>query len=191
MIATGQSLTNPVTGETLVFRTTSAETNGERVIVEAYVEPDGAVAAAHVHPAQEECFDVLAGELEFRIRRQTFVARAGDRVLVPAGTPHRFRNIGRETAHFTCEVRPALGFERLIDTMFSLAADGKVNKKGMPNPMRLAVIARHHFGDVRLPFPPAWVQRVGLAFGAPLGRLLGYAPTYEPRAPKLPTALGV
>jgi quercetin dioxygenase-like cupin family protein len=191
VITKGQTLTNPVTGETLVFRTTSAETNGERVVVEAYVEPDGAVAAAHVHPAQEECFDVLAGELEFRIRKQTLVARAGDRVLVPAGTPHRFRNIGPETAHFTCEVRPALGFEQLIETMFSLAADGKVNKKGMPNAMRLAVIARHHFGDVRLPFPPAWVQRVGLAFGAPLGRLLGYRVTYEPRAPKAPTALGV
>lgn len=31
---------------------------------------------------------------------------------------------------------------------------------------------------VRLPFPPAFVQRLGLALGAPLGRLLGYAPTY-------------
>ena len=63
--------------------------------------------------------------------------------------------------------------------MFTLAEDGKVNKKGMPNPMRLAVIARHHFDDVRLPFPPAWLQRLGLAFGAPLGRLLGYKPTYQ------------
>jgi hypothetical protein len=61
----------------------------------------------------------------------------------------------------------------------------------MPNPLRLAVIARHHFGDVRLPFPPAWLQRVGLALGAPLGRLLGYRPTYEPAAPSAPTALGI
>ena len=74
--------------------------------------------------------------------------------------------------------------------MFTLAEDGKVNKKGMPNPMRLAVIARHHFDDVRLPFPPAWLQRLGLAFGAPLGRLLGYKPTYQAQAPKTPTALG-
>jgi len=96
MITTGQSLTNPVTGETLVFRTTSADSNGERVVVEAFVEPDGAVAAAHLHPAQEECFEVLEGELEFRIRKQTLIARAGDRVLVPAGIPHRFRNIGSE-----------------------------------------------------------------------------------------------
>ena len=191
MITTGQSLTNPVTGETLVFRTTSADSNGERVVVEAFVEPDGAVAAAHLHPAQEECFEVLGGELEFRIRKHTLVAKAGDRILVPAGTTHRFRNIGTETAHFVCSVRPARGFEQLIETMFSLAADGKVNRKGMPNPLRLAVIARHHFGDVRLPFPPARLQRLGLALAAPLGRLLGYRPTHEPAEPKTPVALGI
>jgi quercetin dioxygenase-like cupin family protein len=191
VITTGQSLTNRVTGETLVFRTTSADSNGERVVVETFVEPNGAVAAAHVHPAQEELFEVLAGELEFRLGKKKLVAKPGDRVLVPAGTPHKFRNVGEETAHFVCEVKPALGFEQLIETMFSLAEDGKVNKKGMPNPLRLAVIARHHFGDVRLPFPPAWVQGLGLAFGAPLGRLLGFRPTYEPQAPNAPTALGV
>ena len=191
MITTGQTLRNSVTGETLVFRTTSADTNGERVVVETFVEPNGAVAAAHVHPAQEELFEILAGELQFRVGKKTIVAKPGDRVLVPAGTAHQFENIGDETAHFVCEVSPALGFEQLIETMFSLAEDGKVNKKGMPNPLRLAVIARHHFGDVRLPFPPAWLQRLGLAFGAPVGRLLGYTATYEPAAPKAPTALGV
>ena len=191
MITTGQTLRNRVTGETLVFRTTSADTNGERVVVETFVEPNGAVAAAHVHPAQEERFEVLAGEVEFRLGKRKLVAKPGDRVLVPAGTPHRFRNVGEETAHFVCEVTPALGFEQLIETMFSLAEDGKVNRKGMPSPLRLAVIAKHHFGDVQLPFPPAWLQKLGLALGAPLGRLLGYRPTYEPQAPKAPTALGV
>jgi quercetin dioxygenase-like cupin family protein len=191
VISTGQTLTNPVTGETLVFRTTSADSKGERVVVETTVEPNGAVAAAHVHPAQDELFEVLGGEVEFRLGKQTVVAKPGDRVLVPAGMPHRFRNVGEETAHFVCEVTPALEFEQLIETMFSLAADGKVNRKGMPNPLRLAVIARHHFGDVRLPFPPAWIQRLGLALGAPLGRLIGYRATYEPSAPKTPTALGV
>ena len=54
--------------------------------------------------------------------------------------------------------------------MFSLAADGKTNRKGMPNPLRLAVIANAHFDTVRLPFPPAFLQRIGLALGAPVGR---------------------
>jgi hypothetical protein len=68
--------------------------------------------------------------------------------------------------------------------MYALAADGKTNRKGMPNPLRLAVIARHHFDDVRLPFPPVWVQRVGLALGSPVGRLLGYDAAYEGAAPQ-------
>ena len=83
MITTGQSITNPVTGETLVFRTTSADTNGEAVVVETFVEPNGAVAAAHVHPKQQETFEVLAGELEFRLGKRTLVAKAGDRVPRP------------------------------------------------------------------------------------------------------------
>jgi hypothetical protein len=33
---------------------------------------------------------------------------------------------------------------------------------------------------VRLPFPPEWMQRMGLALGAPLGRFLGYEAAYVP-----------
>jgi hypothetical protein len=43
--------------------------------------------------------------------------------------------------------------------------------------LRLAVIAKAHFDTVRLPFPPAWLQRAGLALGAPLGKVLGYRET--------------
>ena len=187
MFSTDQSISNPVTGETLVFRKTSADTSGEAVVVETFVEPNGAVAAAHVHPAQEERFEVLAGELEFRVGQEKLVARPGDRVLVAAGTPHRFRNVGDETAHFVCEVRPALGFEQLIETMFTLAADGKVNRKGMPNPLRLAVVANHHFDVVRLPGVPQWLQKAALVPGSLLGRAVGYGTTYEGSAAGTPT----
>jgi quercetin dioxygenase-like cupin family protein len=182
MIHAGDSIENPVTGERLVFRQTSQDTNGEAVVLEAFVKPTGFVAAAHVHPYQEERFQVLRGTVGFRVGRKKLVAGAGQRLTVPAGTPHKFWNAGEDEAHFVCEVRPALQFEQMIETMFGLAADGKTNKKGMPNPLRLAVIANAHFDDVRLPFPPAWMQRMGLAMGAPLGRLLGYEATYVPAA---------
>jgi quercetin dioxygenase-like cupin family protein len=180
MIRAGDVIENPVTGERLVFRKTSRETNGEAVVLETFVQPNGFVAAAHVHPSQEERFQVLRGTVGFKLGRKKIVAGPGQRVTVPAGTPHKFWNAGEDEAHFVCEVRPALQFERLIETMFGLAADGKTNKKGMPNPLRLAVIANHHFDDVRLPFPPQWMQRMGLTLGAPVGRLLGYGATYEP-----------
>jgi quercetin dioxygenase-like cupin family protein len=180
VIHPGDVIENPVTGERLVFRKTSRETNGEAVVLETFVKPSGFVAAAHVHPFQEERFQVLRGTVGFRLGRKEIIAGPGQRLTVPTGSAHKFWNAGEDEAHFICEVRPALQFERLIETMFGLAADGKTNRKGMPNPLRLAVIAQSHFDDVRLPFPPAWMQRFGLGLGAPLGRLLGYKATYVP-----------
>jgi quercetin dioxygenase-like cupin family protein len=178
MIQAGDVIENPVTGERLVFRKTSRQTNGEAVVFQTFIKPNGFVAAAHVHPHQEERFEILRGTVGFRLGRTKTVAGPGERVTVPAGTAHKFWNAGDDEAHFLCEVRPALQFEQLIETMFGLAADGKTNRKGMPNLLRLAVIARHHFDDVRLPFPPAWMQRMGLVLGAPVGRVLGYQATY-------------
>jgi mannose-6-phosphate isomerase-like protein (cupin superfamily) len=184
MIRTGDTIENPVTGERLVFHKTSADTNGEAVVVECFVQPHGAVAAAHVHPHQEERFEVLRGSVGFRVGRRKIVAGPGQRLTVPPGAAHRFWNAGNDEASFVCEIRPALQFEQLVETMFALAADGKTNRKGMPNPLRLAVIANEHFDTVQLPFPPAIVQRLALACGAPLGRLVGYAPVYEPATPQ-------
>jgi quercetin dioxygenase-like cupin family protein len=178
MIRKGDRLENPVTGEILIFHRTSRETDGEAVLVETIVRPDGFVAAAHLHPNQTERFEVLEGRLGLRVGHQELLAEPGDVVTVEPGMPHRFWNAGEAEARFLCEVSPALEFESLIETMFRLAAEGKTNRKGMPNPLRLAVIARSHFETVRLPFPPAWLQRAGLALGAPLGRLLGYRPTF-------------
>jgi hypothetical protein len=149
-------------------------------VIETYVQPNGFVAAAHVHPSQEERFEVLRGTVGFRVGREKLVAGPGKRLTVPAGTPHKFWNAGEEVAHFVCEVRPALQFESLVETMFALAVDGRTNRKGMPSPLRLAVIAEAHFDTVLLSFPPAIVQWIGLALGSPLGRALGYEPVYVP-----------
>jgi len=181
MIRAGDSIVNPVTGERLVFRQTSRETNGAAVVIETYVQPNGFVAAAHVHPSQEERFEVLRGTVGFKVGREKLVAGPGKRLTVPAGTPHKFWNAGEEEAHFVCEVRPALQFEALLETMFALAADGKTNRKGMPNPFRLAVIANAHFDTVQLPVVPAWMQKAALAMGAPVGKAMGFKPTYAPK----------
>jgi quercetin dioxygenase-like cupin family protein len=177
MIHKGDRLENPVTGEVLLFHHTSRETNGEAVLVETIVRPGGFVAAAHVHPHQTERFEVLAGQIGLRVGNEESLLGPDEVATVEPGTPHRFWNAGESEARFLCEVRPALEFESLIETMFTLASEGKTNRKGIPNPLRLAVIARSHFDTVRLPFPPAILQRVALAVGAVLGRLLGYRAT--------------
>jgi len=185
MIRTGDTIHNPITGERVTFLATSADTDGEAVVIETVVQPDGCVAAAHVHPAQSERFAVKSGKLGLKAGREKRTLGPGQFVTVEPGTAHRFWNAGDEPVRFVCEIRPALQFESLLETMFALAADGKTNRKGMPNLLRLAVIANAHFDTVQLPFPPAWLQKAGLVLGAPVGRLLGFEPVYiaEPGRP--------
>ena len=175
MFHAGDTIENAVTGERIVFLRTAAETAGELCVVETFVRPGGFVAATHVHPAQEERFHVLEGTLRFRAGHEKVEVGPGESLTVPAGTPHRFWNAGETEARFVCEVRPALHFEQLLETMFALAAAGNTNRRGLPNLIRLAVIA-HAYGDtIQLRWPPAAVQRAGLALLAPFGRALGYA----------------
>ena len=182
MIRSGDTLHNPVTGEVIRFVTAAADTGGEYVLIEVVVEPNGAVAAAHVHPYQTEIFEILEGEVTFRPATRRSSRR---RAIRFGSTPARRTSSGTRRDRRTVPDRgPARAPVRVAhrDDVRS-RDDGKTNRKGMPNPLRLAVIANAHFDVVRLPFPPAWMQRVGLALGAPLGRLLGYRPTYEPAEP--------
>ncbi len=178
MIVSGQTVENPVTGERLVFHKTARETNGEYTQFEAFIGPGGHLPTAHVHPEQTERFEITSGTLTFTVGNRTFDAKPGEVIVVEPGTRHYFRNRTAAEVSFMVEVRPALAIESPIETMYSLAADGKTNRWGMPNPFRLAVIANEHFDVVQMSFPPVWTQRAALAVGAPLGRLLGFRPDY-------------
>jgi quercetin dioxygenase-like cupin family protein len=184
VIKPGDTLVNEVTGETITFVETAAETGGEYTLIEVEVAPGGGVPMAHVHPKQSETFEVIAGELSLKAGRDRIVAGPGDVVTVAPGRVHAFRNETAEPVRFRCTVAPALGFERFIETMFALAADGKLNRRGMPNPLRLAAIANGAFDDSRAPYIPAWLQKTALASGAVLAKAFGYGPTYDARQPQ-------
>jgi hypothetical protein len=70
--------------------------------------------------------------------------------------------------------------------MFSLAADGKTNGRGLPNPFRLAVIMYDHFDLVGLGFPPAWIQRSWLLLGARAGGCSAIRPRIAERGSPRP-----
>jgi quercetin dioxygenase-like cupin family protein len=183
VIRAGEVLAIDITGVTIRFIETAAETNGEYTLIEVSLAPGGGVPMAHVHPYQSETFEVLEGELSMRAGREKLIAYAGDVVAVTPGERHRFWNAGDAPVRFRCTVAPALGFERFIETMFALAADGKLGRRGMPSPLRLAPIALAHFDDARAPVIPAWLQKAGLAPAAAIGRMLGYGAAYDRTAP--------
>ena len=125
--------------------------------------PGGAVPGAHVHPEQEERFEVVRGTMAFRLGLKRVVAGPGETVGIPAGRVHRFENAGEEPAHVLVEVRPALEMERLFETVVSLAKEGRCLRSGMPKPLDLALFVREFRREVRAPFPPPLAVRAALA----------------------------
>ena len=55
--------------------------------------PPGTGPKLHRHP-YPEVFVILEGQVTFTVGDETIEAVAGDVVIVPAGQPHRFVNIG-------------------------------------------------------------------------------------------------
>jgi quercetin dioxygenase-like cupin family protein len=96
LICAGDTIENPITGERVTFLKTAADTDGEVVVIDTTVAPDGFVAAEHIHPYQSERFEILLGEAEFKLGKETVIAKPGDVVMVEPGTPHRFRNLSDE-----------------------------------------------------------------------------------------------
>ncbi len=187
MAFSGQVLDNPISGERITFRKTAAETDGKLLAVDLDLRPRGHVPGAHVHPLQEERFEVLQGTMKFRRGLRTITARAGDTVTVPPGRVHRFENAGDTPARVRVEVRPALRMEELFEAAVGLAREGRTNARGMPYPLDLALFIREFEAEVRAPLVPPGLVRALLAPLAWAARRRGLAVRYakpKTRAPQ-------
>ncbi len=160
MAIAGQVLENPVSGEQITFYKTRADTDGESLIFELQLSPDGRVPGAHVHPIQEERFHVVHGSMKFRKGLRTVVARAGETVVVPPGVIHRFENASDGYTFARVEVRPALKMEDLLETAVAFAREGRTMSSGMPYPLELALFMREFEAEVRAPLLPAAFVRI-------------------------------
>lgn len=179
MVTAGDVLEHPVTREKIVIRKTARDTGGELFQGDLYLQPGAFVAAEHIHPLQEERFEVIAGTLRGRVAGKEFTSGPGETVVVPRGAPHVWWNAGDEELHCLVDLRPALRIESFFETFFGLAQDGKVDPKtGLPNLVQMALVMRAFPDELILARPPRLVQTLLFGALAPIGRLLGYTGTY-------------
>lgn len=179
MVRAGDELVNPATGLRTVFRETAQDTGGALLQVDQIGNPGWTTGPDHVHPHQEERFEVLSGQLGLRVDGVENVHRPGDVIIAPARSPHAAWNAGHDQVHVLVDFRPALRTEIAFETLAGLARDGKTTKAGVPkNPLRLALILRHFEDEIYLVRPPLAVQRVIFGTLAKLGALFGYRAEY-------------
>jgi quercetin dioxygenase-like cupin family protein len=164
VVAPAQTLENPITGERFTFTDTAATTDGELLAFDLALRPGGAVPIAHVHPIQTERFEVIEGQMRFRIGYRTRLAGPGDVVEVAPGVIHAFANAGEEEARLHVEVRPALAMEQMLAEVVALAEAGRMTQRGLPrNLLDLAVLARKYDQEAHAPYLSVGVQRLLLA----------------------------
>ena len=170
----GETYENRVQGDRAVVREGSEDTNGERLVVDLYVRPGGAVAGKHVHSYITERFEVLAGTVRFHLDGRDELAGPGRQVEVPPGVVHDWWNVGEDEAHVVVDIRPAKRFELMIQNLYGLANDGKANQRGVPNLLPLALFAREFRREGEFIRPPRIVQRILFGALALLARARGH-----------------
>src|SRR5215208_1936304 len=125
--------------------------------VEMWVEPGGGVPP-HVHPAMEERFEVISGELSLLSGRKWHRATAGQTVVVPAGTRHAYRNDGDAPAHGVCLATPPSTLQEFLEDAAAMSRAGKISRQGLPTSPRAALealaLAKRHEAMVVMSFPP-------------------------------------
>lgn len=169
---------NPRTGQQMVFL------NDDDALLEIDTTnpPSSEREPEHVHPRQESGARVTSGVLTFEVGGVVRRVAAGESIVIPPNTPHRFWNDGDEDARAVQWVRPALKTRSFFETYFALARDGKLNGSNLPGILQLAAMIPAFADEIRPTRPPWPVQRALAAVLGPVARLRGYRGTYPPPA---------
>jgi quercetin dioxygenase-like cupin family protein len=98
--------------------------NAEAGVVLLAAETDG--PPIHFHPEQEETFHILQGELEVYKQDRWLVLKAGDSLVIPAKTPHTYKNTSKKPVRFEFHITPRVRFREMIEAMDVYVKQGKI-----------------------------------------------------------------
>jgi hypothetical protein len=175
-------------GQRARILTLPADTGGRSFALEYINRPYAGQFAlpVHFHPTWTESFDILSGEARYRVGREEHRAGPGETVVMPPGVAHLHPwscgNTGLHVRHTAVadppDLRGLTASIQAILTIFGLAGQGRVNRRGAPNLLQLAVLARATMPATYVAGPPVAVQRVIITALAALGRAVGYRLSY-------------
>ena len=172
MATKGDEIVNPRTGQRMKFLLTSRDTNGELLQIDCVNLPGGVKEPEHIHPYQENRFEIISGRLMFCIAGKERQINAGEFISIPAKVPHYFWNGSDQEAHYIQEFRPALHSEFFFEALFDLARDGKLNEQGTANILLMADFVPNFWNEIRVTKPPELIQSFLFGILRPVARLL-------------------
>jgi quercetin dioxygenase-like cupin family protein len=181
MAIKGHSIANRITGEQITWLETANESKGNVLRFDFCVRPYGALPVRHLHPNQEETFEMKKGRLKVEVNGKSSHLQAGERITIPKGAPHQWWNDGDEEANLTVTFTPALNTETFLEQFFGLCNSGKAKADGAPKFMQIMAMANTY--EIYVAGPPLLIQKVMSIILGGLARLVGYKHFYPEYSP--------
>lgn len=185
-------LENPASGEKVIIHTSAHNSDGRHWVIESFIPPyKGKIPLAHFHPRATERFEIIAGQARYMLGGKAYDAGPGDVITVPPGTAHihpwstsaEGLHMRQTTILDQPDFAALVKFDAMLETLFALAREGKINAQGRPNFLQFAVILRNIQPEGYLTGLPIWLQHALIGGLAGIGKLFGYQaamPVYTP-----------
>lgn len=141
--------------------------------VEGSWDAHGSAPPPHFHPAQDESFEVLEGELSAVVDGVERILRPGDTLSVPRGAVHKMWNSSDGLTRATWQTRPAgrtLEWWKAIDDLGRRHPPGRAR---ISSPTRLAALLNEYDDVIRLAAGPKPLVGAVLSGLAAVGRRQG------------------
>ncbi len=139
------------------------------ITVEEELAP-GAHTAVHVHPSQEDSYEVLSGTLDVFLDGRWRGLGPGDSVRIPKGTAHAIRNSSGGPTRVLNTYDPGQRFLESQECLERLIRGGKLTgRSGLKNGIYLSLHAMEFRGDFVVVSPPDWFLRAFARLGGALG----------------------
>ena len=166
------------TRDTAEILETADMTNGAYVRTRVSFAPNIIKPAVHVHPYQDETYEVQSGTLTYMLNGEMRRAEPGTNVFLPRNVAHQHHSEGPEQTITIQTISPALDFDYLIENIFGLASEGKL-VRGRVHLLQGSVWLQKLKGPITLPNVPLWIQRVVAMLVTPLAYARGFRAVYK------------
>lgn len=140
---------------------TSMDTNGKSLDLHWELLPGCNMKdpLVHMHPNAIETYEILEGEMEFFIKDKWLPAKKGERLTVPIGVKHAFRNPSQQVVTVFNTHQPALKMEsyfedvcKILDKLTSNKEKNfKMNAKAM---LYMGVLMKNYRTEIIATNPP-------------------------------------
>ena len=172
MALAGETIENKIAGFRLKWLQTAKDTNGAFVKCIMCLAPGAYMPVRHIHPRQDETFEVSKGSLRLECNGTTQQINQGNSFTVPKGKPHQWWNASAtEELEMLVTMTPSCNWETQMEQVF-----GVMNTKGKLSFLQIMAFANTY--EMYIAGPPLIIQKIMSRTLYPIARLKGLKKFY-------------